>query len=157
MTSKTDSQVIELLGRNHLIGELLKAGLEVATPLRDKGVDLIAYADTDTFSACPIQMKAASAEVFSIHRKYEKFSNLLLAYVWRVATKEPVTFALTYNEALSVADEMGWTKTASWIDGNVYSNTQPGAALKSKLEPYLMTPDKWRHKVTGQIFKEDCI
>ena len=31
-----DSQVIELLGRNLLVAELLQAGLEVALPIRDR-------------------------------------------------------------------------------------------------------------------------
>ncbi len=42
-----NSQIVELIGRNYLVSELLKAGFEVATPLRDRGVDLIAYIDLD--------------------------------------------------------------------------------------------------------------
>ncbi|MGA3024700.1 MAG: hypothetical protein ABSF98_08030 [Bryobacteraceae bacterium] len=42
---KRDSQVVKVLGRNLLIAELLGAGLEVALPIRDRGIDLIAYAD----------------------------------------------------------------------------------------------------------------
>lgn len=41
--SKLDSQAVEILGKNKLINELLKAGLEVASPIRDRGIDLIAY------------------------------------------------------------------------------------------------------------------
>ena len=37
-----DSQVTEYLGRNLLIDQLLRAGVEVAIPVRDRGVDLIA-------------------------------------------------------------------------------------------------------------------
>ena len=59
-----DSQTIEILGRNRLVDELLVAGLEVATLLRDRGIDLIAYvdlaADASKFAAVPISMKAAS-------------------------------------------------------------------------------------------------
>ncbi len=40
-----DPQVVELLGRNKLISDLLRAGLEVALPMRDRGIDLIAYVD----------------------------------------------------------------------------------------------------------------
>jgi len=81
-----DSQTIELVGRSQLTSELLRAGLEVALPLRDRGIDLVAYADTGdgvtAFTAVPIQMKAASERSFSIDRKYDKFPNLLHAYVW---------------------------------------------------------------------------
>jgi len=37
-----DTQTIEILGRNRLVTELISAGIEVALPLRDHGVDLIA-------------------------------------------------------------------------------------------------------------------
>ena len=75
-----DTQVIELLGRNRLVSELLRAGLEVAVPARDRGIDLIAYLDlidpqdeakdpasagrVQRFAARPIQMKAASQQSF---------------------------------------------------------------------------------------------
>ncbi len=36
-----DTQVTEILGRNWLINELLRAGLEVATPLRDRGPSFV--------------------------------------------------------------------------------------------------------------------
>lgn len=150
-----DSQVVEVLGRSHLVSELLRAGLEVAEPVRDRGIDLIAYSDLDAglarFVACPIQMKASSNEAFSIDAKYAAFPNLILAHVWYVdADEEPVTFALTYPEALAIATEMGWTATQSWTNG-YYTNTRPGAKLRQLLEPYRMDRAKWRAKVTGEI------
>jgi len=150
-----DSQIVEVLGRNHLIAELLRAGLEVAEPVRDRGIDLIAYSDRDPslarFVACPIQMKASSREIFSLNAKYAAFPNLIIAHVWHVnSSDEPVSFALTYPEALQVATEMGWTKTASWADG-CYTNTRPGVRLRALLEPHKMTPSKWRAKVMGEI------
>jgi hypothetical protein len=40
------SQVVDVLGRNQLTEELLRAGLEVSLPVRDGGgIDLIAYAE----------------------------------------------------------------------------------------------------------------
>jgi len=75
-----DAQLVEMLGRHRLIAELLRANLEVAIPARDRGIDLIAYADLETqvtrFSACPIQLKAALGGSFSVDRKYAKFSRL---------------------------------------------------------------------------------
>ena len=151
--SITDSQVIELLGRNRLVDELLLAGLEVALPARDRGVDLIAYADLDetlgTFVARPIQMKASSGEGFRLDRKYERFPDLLLAFVWHLQTPdEAVTFALSYAEALAIADELGWTRTASWARG-AYGTTRPSARIRRLLEPHRMTASRWRGKVLG--------
>lgn len=148
-----DTQVIELLGRSQLIDQLLRAGLEVALPKRDRGVDLVAYVDlaaqVDRFAALPIQMKAASKTAFSLNRKYARISGLILAYVWNVNDpKQTVIYALTYDQALSVAKQAGWTKTASWAKGS-YSTSRPSMRIIELLEPFQMTPDRWRELVVG--------
>ena len=151
-----DTQTIELIGRNQLTAELLRAGLEVALPLRDRGIDLIAYADTGTdvatFTAVPIQMKVASERSFSINRKYEKFPNLLHAYVWGIQASECLaTYALTQPEAIAVAAEMGYTATPSWQNDGSYSTTRPSRKLLALLEDYRMTPERWRAKILGLL------
>jgi hypothetical protein len=139
-----DSQIVEMLGRNFLVGELIRADLEVALPLRDRGVDLIAYADlianVPTFRGRPIQMKAARKRSFGLDRKYEKFPNLLIAYVWNLDdTSKTATFAVTYAEAFGIMSEMGYTKTASWERGD-YVCTDPGEDLRARIEKYRMSP-----------------
>jgi hypothetical protein len=96
-----DTQTVEILGRNRSVDELLIAGLEVALPQRDRGIDLIAYVDlaavTSMFAAVPIQMKAASSRAFSINSKYANISNLVIAYMWGLqAPDHAKSFALTY-------------------------------------------------------------
>jgi hypothetical protein len=150
--------LVELAGRNWLASELLRAGLEVARPERDRGIDLIAYLDLDervsSFLACPIQMKAATGALFSLYPKYAKFPPLILAYVWNLGDSALTKcFALTYAEALGVADEMGWTKTDSWLTGGRnkhpgYSTTAHSSRLRALLTPFEMNPDRWRLKVT---------
>ncbi|MCI0487316.1 MAG: hypothetical protein L0229_12040 [Blastocatellia bacterium] len=154
-----ESQIIELLGRNRLIDELLRAGLEVALPIRDRGIDLIAYADLGPrimqFSAVPIQMKACSECTFSLDAKYAKFPNLLIAHIWHIdSPQDEVTFAMKYDEALVIADAMGWTKTASWKKG-YYTNTHPGSKLRDLLEQHRMNAEKWRQKVLGAVHTVD--
>lgn len=122
-----DSQVVELLGRNRLTDELLRAGFEVARPVRDRGIDLIAYADltakVPAFIARPIQMKAATDAVFGLDQKYAKFRDLIIAYVWHLGrTDAAVTYALSYVDAHKVAEQMGYTRTASWARGNYVTN-----------------------------------
>jgi len=69
--------------------------------------------------ARPIQMKAATSTGFGLDQKYAAFPGLLIAYVWHLAEPDAaVTFALTYAEALGVAKEMGYTRTASWRRGS---------------------------------------
>ncbi|MGA8369888.1 MAG: hypothetical protein WB765_07125 [Acidimicrobiales bacterium] len=148
-----DTQTTEVMGRNWLVSQLVwDVGLEVARPERDHGVDLIAYLDLDEtggeFVACPIQMKAATAASFSVSAKYGKFSRLLMVYVWHVGELHEATcaFALSYAEALAVADVMGYTVTPSWAKG-AYSTTEPSRRLRELLEPYRMGPGDWYRKV----------
>jgi len=56
-----DSQVIELLGRNLLVAELLQAGLEVALPIRDRGIDLV---DVPTFTTRGICHNGAGSQPY---------------------------------------------------------------------------------------------
>src|SRR5579859_5329861 len=154
---KPDTQLVELAGRNWLASELMRAGIEVARPERDRGIDLIAYVDLDErvgdFTACPIQMKAATDQVFSLDPKYAKFPGLILAYVWHLADSSKTTcYALTYDEALSVAQRMEWTETDSWLRGGSkgkrgYSTTRPSKRLQALLAPYEMDLNKWWQKV----------
>ena len=120
-----DDQLLELCGKHRLTENLLGAGLEVAFPARDRGIDLIGYADIDSrlgrFVAAPIQMKAASEACFLIDRKYSKVHDMLIAYVWNVS--EPANtqiYVLTQQEAVGLATEMKYTATQSWIDKGVY-------------------------------------
>ena len=163
-----DTQVIELLGRNRLVSELLRAGLEVAIPARDRGIDLIAYLDLidppdvtsdlaaavvkpiQRFAAKPIQMKAASRQSFSISRKYAKLCDLIIAFVWNLEDPDnAITYALSYDEAVAIGDGLGWTATPSWIERHQYDTTKPSAKLIEKLEDFRMTPEKWRTKISG--------
>ena len=148
-----DKQVIELLGRQRLIADLLRDGLEVSVPVRDRGVDLIAYADLShqvaRFASRPIQMKVASTSTFGLDQKYKRIADLILAYVWHLEDpKEAVTYALTYPVAVQVAQEIGYTKTPSWEQGQ-YTTTRPGKRLLALLEPYRMAPGRWWRLVVG--------
>ncbi len=148
-----DSQKVELLGRNRLIDELLRDDLEVALPIRDRGIDLIAYADLSEavtqYVARPIQMKAAWTRSFVIDRKYERIRGLIIAYVWHLNDRErATTFALTHGESVLVGEAMGWTATASWRRGGAYSTSLPSSRLLGLLEPYRMDKGRWWELVT---------
>ncbi len=131
-----DTQTVEIIGRNYLISQLVRDGLEVARPERDRGVDLIAYLDLDEagggFVACPIQMKAATIRSFGLAKKYEKFHPLLFAHVWHVHVPDDAcAYALTYAESFAVAAEMGWTKTVSWQQGLSYDIGSQGRGART--------------------------
>jgi len=150
---KLDTQSVEIIGRNRLINELLYAGIENAMSARDRGLDLVAYVDLndqlDYFAAVPIQMKASSTRAFGIDRKYEKFPHLVMAFVWHVASPvDAVTYAMTYKDLHAIAEEMGYTKTLSWMQRNSYSCSNPSKLVIERFEQHRMTPEKWWELVT---------
>jgi hypothetical protein len=132
--------------------------VEVARPERDRGVDLIAYLDLDEagggFVACPIQLKAATSASFSIDAKYRKFSasGMIHAFLWHV--QEPdraVTYALTWEKLLGVANGMGWTATSSWTATAKYTTNRPSERPSSQLRAYLVRPGDWKSKIRNAV------
>lgn len=140
-----DKKRVELVGRNLLLTEMLRGDIEVAMPQRDRGIDLVAYLDRDLeFLACPVQLKASSRRCFSIHKKYERIPNLVMAYVWNVVGTEPHEFyAMTYQEALSLAQLMGYTRTPSWTERGEYVSANPSLELKAQIAKHRVAPDGW--------------
>ncbi len=148
----------ELMGRHRLVEALIHENIEVAMPLRDKGVDLIAYMSATPesaapsgamgrFVAVPIQMKSASEERFSVHKKYEGIAGLLLVYVWHVDNPVKLAFyAMTYKQSLDVAESRGMTKTNSWTKpSGKYSATSISEPLRQELKPFLVGNTRtWR-------------
>lgn len=148
--NRQDPQFVEIVGWYHLITELMRAGIEVAEPVRDRGIDLVAYIDlestTGKFLARPIQLKANWQTGFAFDRKYQKFHDLIVAYVWNLDDPtRTVTYALTWPEICGLASECGW----AWEAGGRWAITKPGKDLTSHLEAFRMTPERWRMKLTG--------
>jgi hypothetical protein len=143
MINSKDKQIVEIEGVNWLIVELMKAGIEVARPIRDRGVDLVVYNErkNDELFAKVIQVKASSEESFSIDQKYEKTKGLLIVYIWNLESN-PIAYALSYEEVFSIAREIGWVKTKSWEKG-IYSTSNPSKELKKLLKQYGMNEEKW--------------
>jgi hypothetical protein len=142
---KLDTQQVEIVGRNLLISLFTADGIEIAEPTRDRGIDLIAYLDIseeDKFKAVPIQLKASSESSFSVSKKYEKFPDLLMAYVWYAARPmEATLYIMKYTRAVEIADKLGWTKTESWLkDNGAYSVQKPGNKIKDILSEHEYQP-----------------
>jgi len=100
-----DTQLTEIFGRNRLENDLLQSDVEVATPVRDRGIDLIAYLDLDEqagrFMAIRIQIKAAARRSFTIDQKYAKFQNLLMATGIPLPTPRSGTTAPSFDGLLN--------------------------------------------------------
>lgn len=135
MSRKLSPAVVEVAGRNWLMAQLLTRGFEVAVPVVDRGVDLIAFREVghEGIRALPLQLKCASFESFSLDRKYEG-RGIPLIYIWDVL-RQPTAFMLSYDEALSVLGAQA-AASKSWTDGGKYSITTIGNGLRSRLQPY---------------------
>lgn len=143
-----DKQQIGLIGKHILIANLIAANLEVAEPLRDRGIDLIAFRDGmdgGEFEACPIQLKTASSATFSLDEKYEQFADLRIVYVWGANNPADASlFVLTYQQAKSLLVEMKFAESKTWENTGKYTQTRPSRALKDKLKDYLIgDPTEW--------------
>lgn len=142
-----DTETLALVGRNRLINELLEAGVEVALPVRDKGIDLFAYFDMkETTVVAPIRIRASAGRSFAIDQKLERVPRLIHVFVWGVGTDKPSTYALTHHEAMTVADAMGYTITQDGQRG-LYTTQQPSKTLVEQLKRFQMTPDGWTKKI----------
>jgi hypothetical protein len=147
-----DAQITELSGRHFLISQLLAGSVEVAQPVRDRGIDLIAYLDRHSdgepeFLACPIQLKANQEARFGLDKKYASIRNLLMVHVWHLSDPgQTAVYALTYSESLALLERRKHTTSASWAQKGGYS-LKVNALWRELLEPYQMTPDRWSDKI----------
>ena len=146
MKRKPDAQQVEFIGTKLLEAELVRERFEVAHPIRDRGIDLLVYRDDrgKPFVALPIQVKASSSERFDLDRKYERTTNLVLAFVWNIPrsnNSRPRYFLLTYAEALSLLGSA--RKTKSWQKGRRYAFTRQ---VPRQLERQLRQnyEDRWK-------------
>src|ERR1039458_3452051 len=134
-----DTQQIGIIGKHILIANLIAADLEVAEPIRDRGIDLIAFLDRakgGKFLACPIQLKTATNRVFGLDSKYENFSGLRIVFVWNAGNPANAEiFALSYKEARTVLSKMKYSRTNSWKNGR-YTTTRPSKKLKDLLDDF---------------------
>lgn len=136
-----DTQQIEIVGKNLLVSACVSDGLEVAEPLRDKGIDLVVFDDVDGFRAYPVQLKAGAGKHFNVNKKYTKFTNMLMAYTWKSANPmEAELYVMRYKDAVSIAEQMGLTNTTSWLEGGYYTSTRPSQALLDLVAPYKYAP-----------------
>ena len=147
-----DKQQIGLIGKYILIANLIAANLEVAEPLRDRGIDLIAFRDGfdgGEFDACPIQLKTATNEAFELDRKYERFPDLRNVYVWNVSNPNNAEFyCLTYAEAIGVLKSLKHEKFSYLKEHGYWYTGKPSEELKKMLKEFQVTvPDDWSNRL----------
>ncbi len=148
-----DAQTIALIGRDRVIEQLHRAGLEVALPRRDHGIDVIAYVDKEpTFQALAIQVKASANFRWVVNEKYGPFAEMVIAFAMYLADENrAVVYALPHTENLAIATRLGYTERyATWLkpkraaQGGYIWIDRPGPKLTEELEPHRASPERWR-------------
>jgi len=167
MSLALDAQTIGLLGRDKVIEQIHRAGLEVALPRRDHGIDIIAYADkANSFQALPIQVKASAGFRWVVNAKYASFAEIVIAFAMHLADESSaVIYAVPHSENVAIAEHLGFTKkSATWLkpkrpsQGGYIWIDRPRAPLLAALEPYRATPERWlalleRHRASPAFSK----
>lgn len=132
-----DAQQVGILGYSILVSLFVTDNIEVANPLRDNGIDLIAYTvkktSTDKFKAIPIQLKTFTNRGFSLNEK--KYKNMLMAYVWfaTIPSKSEV-YVMSFDDAVKIAK-------SEFYDKNKYVfNGKPSKQFLLDIQPYQCTP-----------------
>ena len=148
-----DKQQIGLIGKHILIANLIAANIEVAEPLRDRGIDLIAFrdgSDDEEFAACPIQLKTATDEAFELSSKYERFPELRIVYVWNVINpNDAELYCLTYAEAISLLKSLKHEKFSYLEEHKYWYTGKPSKELKKMLKEYQVSMPKGWHLRLG--------
>ena len=126
---KNSGQVIEVINRNAVVSEALKAGFIAYLPVLDAGVDFILYRESDdkTFK---VQLKSR----WTIDKKYIG-RNILVAFPDRENW-----YLVPHDEMVLWANDFEYANSLSWKDNGLYSLAPLSVKLKEKCAPYLL-PD----------------
>lgn len=94
MSWDLDTQQVEIIGCHWLIGELVRAGLEAAEPVRDDGVDLLVSPEDYSWTQ-PVQVKTHLDRVINVYPKYAREDRhdrrpLLMAYTLLGDSQSPM-------------------------------------------------------------------
>jgi hypothetical protein len=78
-----DTQQVEIIGRHWFTGEVVRAGLEAADPVRDNGIDLL-VSPPDYSWTQPVQVKTHRDRNINVYQQYvrDRFAQLPLLMVY---------------------------------------------------------------------------
>ncbi|HZL27829.1 MAG TPA: hypothetical protein VFC39_14985 [Acidobacteriaceae bacterium] len=151
MKNPNHSNKIELLGRNHLIAQLIKGGVHAALPMWDQGVDLIAYYEGERgFVARPLQLKVSKATRWGVYKKYAETKDLLIVHIWHVEQSSDVEiYAMSYAEAEDLLNKSSTYATCTtWTkDMGHYDTANITPELRHNLQEFRMSEGKWQKRL----------
>ena len=134
----TKNQRTELINTHRAIESVLEAGLDVAMPLKDDGIDLVCYVSKGDGPWISVAVQVKSR--FEIDKKYLSRPGLVMCFV----SPEKI-YVLTHERAVEIALVRGYLNedNVSWRDLGGYS-AAIGQSLSRDLDSCIATPDRWR-------------
>jgi hypothetical protein len=147
------ANIIEVLGRNHLIAQLIEDGVHAAVPLWDQGVDLLAYYEhAGGLVARPLQLKVSEISRWGVYKKYAAIPALLMVHAWHVKQSQDVEiYAMSYTEAVELLTTTStYATTATWKKPMGHYDTSPvrnNSMLWNRLQPFRMGQGKWKERL----------
>jgi hypothetical protein len=153
MKDPNHANIIEVLGRNHLIAQLIEGGVHAAVPLWDQGVDLLAYyGHAGGLVARPLQLKVSEASRWGVYKKYAEVQGLLMVHIWHVKQSSAFEiYAMSYAEAKNLLLQTStYATTATWLKPMGHYDTSPvnsNSTLWKSLQLFRMDKGKWRERL----------
>jgi len=145
------ANIVEVLGRNHLIAQLIGGGVHAAAPLWDQGVDLLAYyGHAGGLVARPLQLKVSEMSRWGVYKKYAEIQGLLMVHIWYVKKSSDVEiYAMSYAEAEGLLTASStYAKSNSWMKPMGHYDISPvPKELQKSLQPFRMTKGMWRDRL----------
>lgn len=148
--SMSDTGATEVLGRTWFTAELVRAGIEVARPERDIGVDLLAYT-ADGAWMLPIQLKTIGLYGITVWQKYVGMP-IGIVYVLLgdrdggfAGRAETTAYLLTPAQAWELPAALG--KKFDPEFHVTYRFRGLTGALTEKLEEYRVLPGTWEERL----------
>jgi hypothetical protein len=153
LDERVESERLEFARRARLMDELLEEGVNVALPMGECAIDMLAYVNSRT-DACtvvsvPIKIVSFSSDALSINLERARASGLLIALVRQIGKPEQVrTFAFTPAELTVVKMIAMCARGNSARVGESPSHARtPQSILQNALEPFAISPGEWRKKI----------
>ena len=119
----------------YLAEKLSSAGIRLAFPEFDSGIDVIAYFTDGRFLSAPVQLKSSTQQGFYTNKKYLQIPDLRIVYLWHVGLDltKIRAFCLPYHKAEEIVD----VQKRSRKDGVYF--TQASKHLLEKLNLFEVT------------------
>jgi hypothetical protein len=147
--------MMDLVGLARLMNELLEDGVNVALPRGACEIDMLAYVDSRaaecTIASVPIKVTSCCSDALASNLEAARASGLLIALVWGISNSEHArTFAFTPAELTVVKMIAIIGRTSAARSGEPADPAcTPEAVLQNALEPFAMSPGKWRKKIVA--------